>query len=205
MEALQKSQCPKFLRGKQCLLFFLLLSLINDHPQRNNKLVWNETVRIVEEMFEDGWNIQETGEIDDILEVTASVSLLNLSLTSLELILTYSQISLFVISAASFGRSLSWKKTDECPPGFTMTFRVCSTSFVIYLARALTRSPGRLTLDVTSWRSPQGHNSRLAPEAWSDKDVERRQHLIYRAQSRYHQLGIGSTLICRSFRGICWI
>lgn len=137
MEALQESQRPKFLRGKQCLLLFHPVSSTNDYFQRNNKLVWNETVRIVEEMFEDGWNMQETGEIDDILEVTASVRLLDQSLTSLELILT--QISLFVISAASFGKSMSWKETDECPPGFTMTFRVCSTSIIIYLARVLTR------------------------------------------------------------------
>lgn len=139
MEALQKSQRPKFLRGKQCLLLLFPLSSKHYYFERNNKLVWNETVRIVEEMFEDGWNMQETGEIDDILEVTASVRLLNRSLTSLELISIYSQISLFVISAASFGKSLTWKKTDECPPGFTMTFKVCNTtSIVLYLSRRLT-------------------------------------------------------------------
>lgn len=42
--------------------------------QKNNRLVWQETVRIVTELFDEVWGQRKEIVVDDTLEVTLSVS-----------------------------------------------------------------------------------------------------------------------------------
>ena len=41
--------------------------------QKNNKLVWNETVRIMEELFDNVWGPKDTVEIENITDLTVPV------------------------------------------------------------------------------------------------------------------------------------
>jgi len=71
---------------------------------RNNKMVWDETVKIMDSLFNDIWGTQETITVDHCVEVTLP-------------------IALFVIGAAGFGRKISWKDDDSTPTGHQLTFK----------------------------------------------------------------------------------
>lgn len=45
-------------------------------PQRNNKLVWDESLRVVNDMFENLWGDKDAVELDHVLDITIPVSLL---------------------------------------------------------------------------------------------------------------------------------
>ncbi len=50
---------------------------IHSHPpQRNNKLVWDEALRVVNDMFENVWGDKDVVELDHVLDITIPVSLL---------------------------------------------------------------------------------------------------------------------------------
>ncbi|KAK7457058.1 hypothetical protein VKT23_010360 [Stygiomarasmius scandens] len=72
--------------------------------QRNNKLVWDESVRIMMDMFENIWGTQSTIIVDHCVDITLP-------------------IALFVIGVAGFGRRISWKEDLVVPPGHKMTFK----------------------------------------------------------------------------------
>jgi len=81
--------------------------------ERNNKLVWQETARIVNEIFAE-WGDKESVSIKHIVDITLPIALL-------------------VISAAGFGRRISWREDTDAkpPPGHALTFKrsittVCS-------------------------------------------------------------------------------
>ncbi|KLO20769.1 cytochrome P450 [Schizopora paradoxa] len=74
---------------------------------RNNKLVWNETIRIVNEWIA-SWGETENSDIDNIVDVTR-------------------KIALFVIGSAGFGHSVSWSEDSDLNPGHRMTFRTALT------------------------------------------------------------------------------
>jgi hypothetical protein len=57
-----------------------LVGIIIDLSQRNNRLVWDETVRIVMDLFQDVWQDQDTVVIDHCLDITLSVRFLSLLL-----------------------------------------------------------------------------------------------------------------------------
>ncbi|TCD65735.1 hypothetical protein EIP91_002264 [Steccherinum ochraceum] len=61
--------------------------------ERNNRLVWDETVGVMNELFETVWGGKTEIESDHALLVTMP-------------------IALFVISAAGFGRRMSWKEEN---------------------------------------------------------------------------------------------
>ncbi|KAF8801162.1 cytochrome P450 [Phlegmacium glaucopus] len=87
--------------------------------ERNNKLVWEGTVTVMQSLFNDLWKDQDTISVDHCLDITF-------------------QIALFVIGAAGFGRSISWKGEDTIiPPGRTMSYKeallVATTDFIIKL------------------------------------------------------------------------
>ena len=42
--------------------------------QRNNRMVWEETVRIVLDLFENVWNVKDEVVVDHAVEVTLPVS-----------------------------------------------------------------------------------------------------------------------------------
>ncbi len=41
--------------------------------QKNNKLVWDETVRIVDDLFENVWGARDSIDVDNITELTVPV------------------------------------------------------------------------------------------------------------------------------------
>ncbi|ESK89420.1 cytochrome p450 [Moniliophthora roreri MCA 2997] len=86
---------------------------------RNNKLVWDETVRIMLDLFKNVWGSQEAITIDHVVDVTLP-------------------IALFVISVAGFGRRISWQDDIGVPAGHQMTFKEAlhevSTGIFIKLA-----------------------------------------------------------------------
>lgn len=41
--------------------------------QKNNRLVWDETVRIVYDLFDNVWGTQNTVEVDNITDLTVPV------------------------------------------------------------------------------------------------------------------------------------
>ncbi|KAF9481511.1 cytochrome P450 [Pholiota conissans] len=71
---------------------------------RNNALVWEESIKTVQGMFMDVWGDRDVISVDHCVEITLP-------------------IALFIIGAAGFGRSISWKADDIKPAGYTMTFK----------------------------------------------------------------------------------
>ncbi|KAG5646335.1 hypothetical protein DXG03_003658 [Asterophora parasitica] len=82
--------------------------------ETNNALVWRETIRVVGEWF------AELGESKPNPERTFSV----------DLVKDLTQVALLVISAAGFGRRVSYKDdlNTEPPPGHKLAFRPAVTS-----------------------------------------------------------------------------
>jgi len=85
---------------------------------RNNKLVWDESMKIMKGLFEDHWEGRNVITVDHCVDVTLPVAL-------------------FVIGTAGFGRSISWKEDTKIPPGHEMTFKdalhVVTTDFFFKL------------------------------------------------------------------------
>ncbi|KAG5731294.1 putative cytochrome P450, partial [Termitomyces sp. T112] len=71
---------------------------------RNNKMVWEETIKIMDSLFQDIWGDQQTIITNHCVEITLP-------------------IALFVIGTAGFGRTISWKDDDIIPPGHHLTFK----------------------------------------------------------------------------------
>ncbi|OSX59381.1 hypothetical protein POSPLADRAFT_1059568 [Postia placenta MAD-698-R-SB12] len=71
--------------------------------ERNNRLVWDETIGIVQELCEDVW-----GGKDHVVENIVDVTI---------------PLALFVIGAAGFGRQMSWKADLNVSHGHTMPFK----------------------------------------------------------------------------------
>ncbi|KAF8726525.1 hypothetical protein AX14_007768 [Amanita brunnescens Koide BX004] len=71
----------------------------------NNKLVWNESVRVVDDLLSSTWANKDEVSVDNCLfEVTLP-------------------LALFVIGAAGFGRRISWVEDTIIPTGHRMTFK----------------------------------------------------------------------------------
>ncbi|KZV66717.1 cytochrome P450 [Peniophora sp. CONT] len=87
--------------------------------ESNSRLVWDETSRVVYDLIDNVWKRADTVHIDHVLEVTLP-------------------IALFTISAASFGRCMTFTEELESPPGFTMNFkdalRIASENVIIKLS-----------------------------------------------------------------------
>lgn len=72
--------------------------------EKNNKLVWDETVSIVEGLFADVWGDKKEIVVDHVVDITLP-------------------LALFVIGAAGFGQHMSWKDTEVCPEGHKLSFK----------------------------------------------------------------------------------
>ncbi|KAI0030178.1 cytochrome P450 [Vararia minispora EC-137] len=72
--------------------------------ERNNKLVWDETVRIVLDLIDTVWKRAPEVTTDHAIEFTLP-------------------IALFVISVAGFGRRISWSDNSIIPLGYEMSFK----------------------------------------------------------------------------------
>ncbi|KAF9465378.1 cytochrome P450 [Collybia nuda] len=113
-----RARFPKSVRFYQTLLFFGPNIIASEGDEwkkyrkisapafsdRNNKLVWDETAKIMTELFGTVWGDQTTISLDHCLDVTLP-------------------IALFVIGAAGFGRKSSWIDDDSIPAGHQMTFK----------------------------------------------------------------------------------
>ncbi|KAF9450841.1 cytochrome P450 [Macrolepiota fuliginosa MF-IS2] len=71
---------------------------------RNNKLVWDETIGIMNDLFNNVWGSKEVITVDHCRDVTLP-------------------IALFVIGIAGFGREMTWREDSSIPPGHQMTFK----------------------------------------------------------------------------------
>ncbi|KAK0188439.1 cytochrome P450 [Armillaria mellea] len=72
--------------------------------EANNKLVWEETMKIMQELFHNVWRDEETSTSENVLDITLA-------------------ISQFIIGIAGFGRNIAWQKESSIPEGHNMTFR----------------------------------------------------------------------------------
>ncbi|KIP05980.1 hypothetical protein PHLGIDRAFT_119388 [Phlebiopsis gigantea 11061_1 CR5-6] len=72
--------------------------------ERNNRLVWDETVKIMIDLFDNVWGEQKQIVVNHAVDVTLP-------------------IALFVIGVAGFGRRISWKDDLVVPPNHKMAFK----------------------------------------------------------------------------------
>ncbi|KAH9855318.1 cytochrome P450 [Lenzites betulinus] len=72
--------------------------------ERNNKLVWDETVRIVRDLLENVWGARETVVVENATDLTVPITLL-------------------VIGVAGFGRRITWNEDAKAPAGHQVTFK----------------------------------------------------------------------------------
>ncbi|KAH9480259.1 Cytochrome P450 monooxygenase 124 [Psilocybe cubensis] len=71
---------------------------------RNNRLVWDETILIMESLFSDVWKNKDVVSVDHFVDLTLA-------------------IAIFVISVAGFGKKVSWLNDTIIPDGHKMTFK----------------------------------------------------------------------------------
>lgn len=74
MEKVQKDLCPQFHRGELWTLHRYCARVELWPFQRNNKLVWDETLRVVAELFEEVWGAEDKVQVEDATDITRSVS-----------------------------------------------------------------------------------------------------------------------------------
>lgn len=73
--------------------------------EHNNRLVWNETVKIVNDLFANVWGSQSEVYVDNVVQ---SVTL---------------PMALYVISIAGFGKRALWQADGNLPPGHKLSFQ----------------------------------------------------------------------------------
>lgn len=84
------------------------------------------------DLFDNAWENKKQVVVDHCLDITLPVSF---SLSTGWSILNFAQLALFVISAAGFGRKMSWKDDKVLPSGHQMTFKsslYTVTTYVIH-------------------------------------------------------------------------
>ncbi|KAI3602256.1 cytochrome p450 [Moniliophthora roreri] len=103
--------------------------------ERNNRLVWDESVITVMSYLEEDWMWKETVASDNFLVPCLQASCLSCLVVFPTNMLN--QLGLRVISAAGFGKRLGWKKDHLVPPGhqlsFEETFQIVSKDIFIKL------------------------------------------------------------------------
>ncbi|KAI0720719.1 cytochrome P450 [Cerioporus squamosus] len=72
--------------------------------EKNNRLVWDETVHIMQDLFDSVWGDKDVVEVSNATELTVPITLM-------------------VISVAGFGRRISWNEDAIAPAGHHMTFK----------------------------------------------------------------------------------
>ncbi|KAF8823726.1 hypothetical protein HHX47_DHR9000205 [Lentinula edodes] len=72
--------------------------------ERNNNLIWEESLRIALDLFDNVWGSENSIVIDHVPNLTVP-------------------FALFVLSSAAFGRRISWSDSDTIPSNHRMTFK----------------------------------------------------------------------------------
>jgi len=107
--------------------------------ERNNKLVWDETIRIMNDLFDNVWGDRSEIVVDHCVDITLP-------------------IALFVIGVAGFGRRVTWTSDLVIPPDHQMTFKdalhILSTNLVLKIilpnwAMRLTKHTRKIDLAFT--------------------------------------------------------
>jgi hypothetical protein len=89
--------------------------------KRNNKLVWDETKLIVQDLFDNVWGSQREISVDHAVDFTLPVSV---PVYSTRYHASHTpKLALFVIGVAGFGRRVKWAEDETVPAGHTMTFK----------------------------------------------------------------------------------
>ena len=73
--------------------------------ERNNRLVWDETMLIVQELRDVLWAGKQEIVVDNIVDLTVPMAL-------------------FIIGVAGFGKRMSWREDLAVPKGYAMPFKV---------------------------------------------------------------------------------
>ncbi|KAL1760658.1 cytochrome P450 [Schizophyllum commune] len=74
--------------------------------EHNNRLVWAEATRIIDELVTNVWKNEQVVHVDHLLDVTLSGAL-------------------YVIGGAGFGRLMSWGDDETVPAGHQISFKEC--------------------------------------------------------------------------------
>ncbi|EKM52729.1 uncharacterized protein PHACADRAFT_261335 [Phanerochaete carnosa HHB-10118-sp] len=98
--------------------------------ERNNRLVWEETVKIMADLFENVWGDQKVITVDHAVDITLP-------------------IALFVIGVAGFGRRMTWQEDSKLSPGHKMTFKEALHNFSLDFFIKLTTPDWLLKLGLT--------------------------------------------------------
>ncbi|PPQ76825.1 hypothetical protein CVT24_010969 [Panaeolus cyanescens] len=159
-----RSRFPKPIEFYQSLAFFGQNILVTEGEQwkkyrkisapafteRNNQLVWNETISVVNELFSDVWGDKDVITVNRCLDLTLP-------------------ITLFVISSAGFGQKISWSDDGAIPKGHSMSFKetmdIMSKDFMIPLAlpkwalgvTKRTRNAGKALVELKKYISEMIH------------------------------------------------
>ncbi|KAI0034595.1 cytochrome P450 [Vararia minispora EC-137] len=72
--------------------------------EKNYRMVWNESVRIVQDLLDNEWKRTPEIKYEHVLDLTVPMSL-------------------FIIASAGFGQHMSWAEEKSVPAGYTMSFK----------------------------------------------------------------------------------
>lgn len=91
----------------------------------NNRLVWDETVSIMNDLFDNIWGSKKQIVSEHALEITKPVCTISLVFTQFESNDRMKlQLALFVIGAAGFGRRMSWNEEFAPTAKGQLSFKV---------------------------------------------------------------------------------
>ena len=139
MEKIQKTMCTRVLWCAYpcpiCYWFFIWRFYF---CQRNNRLVWDETIKIMNGLFDEVWAGKDVISLDHTLEITLAVcvySSLQWSYSPFSLILIFRLLSLSsvlqviacwllsrrIFTITGFGQQMSWNEEMIIPKGHRMS------------------------------------------------------------------------------------
>ncbi|KAF8804431.1 cytochrome P450 [Phlegmacium glaucopus] len=128
--------------------------------ERNNRLVWDETVQIMKGLFDEVWAGKDVISVDHAVEITFP-------------------IALFVIGVAGFGQKMSWHEETTIPKGHQMSMKdalhIVSTETMVKVmfpdwALGLTK---RLQSVKIAYEELQMYMSEMIKERQNSEKVER--------------------------------
>jgi cytochrome P450 len=133
--------------------------------ERNNKLVWDETILIMNDLFDNVWGDRSEIIVDHFVDITVP-------------------LALFVIGVAGFGRRMTWTSDLVVPPGHQMTFKdalhILSTNLIQKLvtpdwAKHLTKSSRKIEL---AFRELKEYMQEIVEDRRNGDKVEERYDLL---------------------------
>ncbi|THH17553.1 hypothetical protein EW146_g3277 [Bondarzewia mesenterica] len=90
--------------------------------EKNNKLVWDETVRIMIDMFDNVWKNEAEISTDHCIDITLPIALFVIGVAG-ESLIFIADLFTSLILTSGFGRRISWTDDMKLPLGHQLTFR----------------------------------------------------------------------------------